>query len=331
MTNPRQRVGDFNFHNVAATYDPDLSAIMPASRMSGASLQSQYVYGGLTTESGSTVIVERKFAGPMSGGAYILTNVSGSMELADESGASAKGELVRTFEPMKRHWASKGMLHNSEELPIDLTITDDRVSWSEGDALQLSGPRAATGVQFFSPMRDEPLLYASQVYWVEGTVLGEKCEGPVFFDHLWFQHGVEWKEYRWYKDIQHSWNVFANKFEDGSVEFGHIVRGRQDWSVGAVVRGDDPLSMCTEVGGHFALDEEGYVVSAEYDCGPDGVWTFEGAADQQMAGFNKARWGGYRAQGGHTRRKGDDRKVVNGWTWLESFADRIKSDGLVGS
>jgi hypothetical protein len=48
-----------------------------------------------------------------------------------------------------------------------------------------------------------------------------------------------------------------------------------------------------------------------------------------MGGFNKARWGGYRAQGGLTRRQGDDRTLVNGWTWLECFADRIRSEGLV--
>ncbi len=49
-----------------------------------------------------------------------------------------------------------------------MTITDDSLSWSEGDALQLAGPRAAIGIQFFSPMRTEPLGYASTAYWVKG-------------------------------------------------------------------------------------------------------------------------------------------------------------------
>jgi hypothetical protein len=203
------------------------------------------------------------------------------------------------------------------------------MTWTEGDAFSLSGSRPAFGVQFFSPMREEPLGYVSQAYWLKGTVLGEQAEGPMFFDHLYFQHGIEWKEYRWYKDIQVSWNVFGNKYEDGSVEFGHIVRGRRDWSVAAIVEGEEESSMCTEVGGDFTLDDEGYVISADYDCGKDGVWTFEGDPTQKLGGFNEARWGGYRAQGGQTRRKGETRKVVNGWTWLESCADRIKSEGLV--
>ncbi len=329
MSDERQLVGDFDFRNIAATYEPDLSAIMPDTVISGMTLQSQYLYGGLTTDSGKTFVLERKFIGPMSGGNYILTNRSGSMELTSESGRSAKGELVRQFEPLKRHWASKGMLHGSTELPIDLTITDDHMSWSEGDPLQLQGARTAIGVQFFSPMRTEPLGYASQMYWMKGSILGEPCEGPVFFDHLYFQHGVEWKEYRWYKDIQISWNVFGNRFEDGSIQFGHIVRGRRGWSVGAIVEDDRAVALSTDVGGTFTLDSEGYVSSADYDLGGAGVWAFTGDETQQLRGFNNARWGGYRAQGGVTRLVGDDRVVVNGWTWLESFADRIKSEGMV--
>jgi len=325
----RQLVGDYNFCNVAGIYEPDLSAIMPERQLNGMTLQSQYVYGGFTTAAGKTYIVERKFIGPMSGGNYILTNRSGEMELAPESGRSAKGERVRDFEPLRRNWKSKGMLHDSAELPIDLTITDDHVSWSEGEAIQLSGARSAHGVQFFAPARSEPLGYASQSYWVTGSVLGEPVEGPLFFDHLYFQHGAEWKEYRWYVDLQISWNVFANKFDDGTVEFGHIVRGRQGWSAGVVVEGDRASAICTDVGGDFTLDAQDYVATGTYDLGPAGVWNFTADPTQQMGGFNKARWGGYRAQGGLTRRQGDDRTLVNGWTWLECFADRIRSEGLV--
>ncbi len=323
--------GDFEFRNVASAYDSDLSAIMPSQQVCGLSLQSQYVYAGLTTESGATVILERKFIGSMSGGNYYLTNQSGSgvMELAEQSHRSAKGELVRDFEPKRRHWVSKGMLHDSSELPLDLELTDDNVSWSEGDALSLTGGRAASGVSFYAPMRDEPLMYMSQPYWVTGTVLGEKCEGPLFLDHLYFAHGLEWKEYRWYKDVQVSWNVFANKFEDGTVEFGHIVRGRQGWSAGVVVEGEEATSLCTDVGGDFVVNDDGYVTEGTYDCRSAGIWEFTGASDQTMGGFNNARWGGYRAQGGQTRRRDDDRKVINGFTWLESFAERIRTDGFL--
>jgi hypothetical protein len=68
---------------------------------------------------------------------------------------------------------------------------------------------------------------------------------------------------------------------------------------------------------------------ANYELGSAGVWQFDGDVSQQLAGFNEARWGGYRAQGGTMRRRGDDRQVVAGWCWLESFADRITSEAMI--
>lgn len=329
MSDKRQLVGDFGFRAVAGTFDPDLSLLLPDRPVSGLHYQSQYLYGGLVSESGNVYVLERKFVGPMSGGNYILTNRSGAMELAEQSHRSAKGELVRDIEPTKRGWKSKGMLHDSAELPLEIAVTDDHMTWSEGDALSLSGLRPAIGIQFFSPMRTEPLGYASTVYWLKGEVLGETCEGPMFFDHVFFRQGAEWKEYRWYTDIQIAWNIFGNRYEDGTVEWGHIVRGRQGWNTGVVVEGDVAVATCTDVGGGFGLDSQGYVDVAHYDLGGAGVWQFSGDTTQQLADFNRARWGGYRAQGGVMRRRGDDRRLVHGWCWLESFADRITSEAMI--
>jgi hypothetical protein len=329
LSEKRQLVGDFDFNAVAGTFEPDLSLLMPDRTVSGLHYQSQYLYGGLVSESGNVYVLERKFVGPMSGGNYILTNSSGTMELTDQSRRSAKGELVRGIEPAKRSWKSKGMLHDAAELPLEITVTDDHMSWSEGDALSLSGARPAIGIQFFSPMRTEPLGYASTVYWLKGEVLGEECEGPMFFDHVFFRQGAEWKEYRWFNDVQIAWNIFGNRYDDGTVEWGHIVRGRHGWNIGVVVENDAAVAACTNVGGDFRLDSEGYVDAASYDLGAAGVWRFDGDVSQQLAGFNEARWGGYRAQGGTMRRRGDRRRVIAGWCWLESFADRIKSEAMI--
>jgi len=108
-----------------------------------------------------------------------------------------------------------------------------------------------------------------------------RAGGALFFDHVYFQHGSEWKEYRWYKDIQVSWNIFCNEYDDGTTEFGQIVRGSHGWGAGGVVHDDHAASLCTDVAGDFTLDEEGYVVSADYDLGRDGVWSFTAAKDQQ--------------------------------------------------
>jgi hypothetical protein len=48
-----------------------------------------------------------------------------------------------------------------------------------------------------------------------------------------------------------------------------------------------------------------------------------------MNEFSSARWAGYRAQAGVTRRRGDTRAVTASFTWLEFFADRARAGGFV--
>jgi hypothetical protein len=47
-----------------------------------------------------------------------------------------------------------------------------------------------------------------------------------------------------------------------------------------------------------------------------------------MTQFSASRWANYRAQYGRTRQVGDTRRLVDGLTWLEGFADRVVEDGL---
>lgn len=327
-----QPLGDFDFRTLAGVYKPRLSEMQHAMPLHGMQLQSQYLYGGLRSPGGPMRVVERKFAGPMTGGLWLMSN-EGELKLNAGSMRSARGELVRQFTPDSRHWADHLMhkvgvdMSPVGEQGLDITIDDRSFAWSEGNLLALKGTPTGSGVQFYSPMRTEPFLYASQAYWVKGTMLGMEVSGAIFFDHLYFQHGIEWKEYRWYKDIQVSWNVFGNMFDDDSIEFGHIVRGRRGWSAGVVIEGDKAMGCSSDVRAEFTLDADDFVDRASYDLG-NAVWEFTADTDGRMSGFSKARWGGYRAQGGNTRRKGDTRKLVNGWTWLECFADRIRSEGL---
>ncbi len=125
-----------------------------------------------------------------------------------------------------------------------------------------------------------------------------------------------------------AWNVFANEFDDGSFEWGQIVHGRGGYAAYVVQDTKYGTSMTNVQGAQFSLDADDCVGGASYRIG-DNTWDFTGDADGRMLQFNKARWGGYRAQGGVTRRRGDTRRLVNGWTWLECFADRIRSEGLV--
>src|SRR5437763_679638 len=121
---------------------------------------------------------------------------------------------------------------------------------------------------------------------------------------------------------QVAWNVFSNHYDDGTHEWGHIVRGTG--GIGAcMVAGDTAeIAATSDFGSTFTLDDQDYVSAARYAAGGH-EWEFTADPAGRMVHFNKARWAGYRAQSGLMRRVGDNRTVTNGLVWLGCFADRI--------
>ncbi|KZS52861.1 hypothetical protein A4G26_19440 [Mycobacterium kansasii] len=327
------RFGDFEFQAVVDAYEPKLVDLHPSELRHGLSLQVQYFYGGLRDADGATWAVERKFCGPMTGGLWLMNDSSGDLNLHPGAFDSARGESLRTIEPSRRRWTNHLMHAMAERFgvagqPLDLAIDDDGITWAEGDLLSIAGPLQGPGFQFCMPARTEPLFYTTQVYWVTGTIAGKPAEGFVGLDHGYFQPGVEWKEYRYFKDLEISWEVFGNKFTDGAVDYGVIVKGRQGWSGAATFDAGKLVAKTDRLGATYRLDGEGFIEQARFDIDGQG-YTFTGSERGKMRHFGEARWAGYTSQAGITRRDGDPRALDVGFTWIEFFPGRIKSDHLV--
>jgi hypothetical protein len=326
------RFGDFHYQAVVDAYEPKLADLHPADLRHGLALQVQYFYGGLRDADGVTWAVERKFVGAMTGGLWLMNDATGDLNLHKGAFDGARGESLRTIEPSRRRWSNHLMHAMAERFgvagqPLDLSIDDGGINWSEGDLLSISGTLQGPGFQFYMPARDEPLFYTTQIYWVTGTIAGKPAEGFIGLDHGYFRPGVEWKEYRYFEELELSWEVFGNKFVDGTVDYGVIVKGRQGWSGAATFEAGKLVAKTDRLGAHYELDQDGFIVEAHFDiegCG----YTFTGTERGRMHHFGEARWAGYTSQAGITRRDGDDRQLDIGFTWIELFPGRIKADGL---
>jgi hypothetical protein len=332
MKTEAPRYGDSHFQAVVDAYDPKLADLHPSDPRHGLTLQVQYFYGGLQDEDGVTWAVERKFCGPMTGGLWLMNDSGGDLNLHRGAFDSARGESLRTIEPSRRKW-SNHLMHSMAERfgvagqPLDLEIDDNGIKWTEGDLLSISGELQGPGFQFFMPARDEPLFYTTQIYWVNGTVAGKPAAGFIGLDHGYFRPGVEWKEYRYFNELEVSWEVFSNRFTDGTVEYGVIVKGTQGWSGAATYEAGELIAKTRELGATYRLDGEGFIEDANFDVDGHG-YTFVGSERGRMRHFGEARWAGYMSEAGVTRRDGDDRELDMGFTWIEFFPDRIKAEGL---
>ena len=326
--------GAFSHQTVVGSFDPRLEQMRPTDARFGLHLQVQYIYGGLRTKDGTNYILERKFVGPMTGGLWLMTDVSGDLKLDPGSLRSTRGETRRQFTDDVRRWGDHLMHKLSQDMgvgagePIALEMTSEKLTWSEGDLLQLEGDIIGPGFQYYAVDRDEPLFYTTHAYWVQGTVLGAEVEGFIGFDHGYWQHGREWKEYRVFEDLELSWEVFGNKFDNGEIEWGVIVKGRDGLSAAMVFEGERPVAVSDDMPMEAELDDEGFFTRASFQIG-DGTWDFLPAPNGRLLEFAEARWAGYRSQAGVTRRRGDERVLQNGFTWNEFFPERIRKEGLV--
>jgi len=326
------RVGDFGNQAVVGAFDFRLADLDENLEIHGLGQRAIWPYGGLRNEAGDLYVLERKLVHQMTGGLWLMSDRDGALNLVPKAVHSARGELRREFTPDRHIYrdhlmAKLGDLTPPDEQSFLLDLTDDRLVWAEGELCDLTGSALGPGMHFFGVDRDWPFMYITRAFWTTGTVLGEAVSGIIWFDHGYWRDRGEWKEQPFYTQRQVAWNVFSNHYDDGTHEWGHIVRGTG--GIGAcMVAGDTAEIAATgDFVSTFTLDDQDYVSAARYTAGQH-EWEFTADAAGRMVHFNKARWAGYRAQSGLMRRVGDNRTVTNGFVWLECFADRIRAEGL---
>jgi len=327
--------GDFNYRTVVGGFVNDLSRMRPDAVHFGLEQQIEYVYGFLNGADGSTVCLEQKFVGSVSTGTFVmLTDGEGGLNVQPETTRSYRGEVRRTIEDKYRSWSDPVMLRlppsarRDGDLPYLLELDGDSFVWDQGELCRLEGEIRTLGVQFYAASAVEPLFFTSIPYWVEGHVLGRPASGLIYFDRVHLRPGREWKETAMFTDIQLSWNIFGNRFADGSIEYGKIVVGKHGFNAAMVVDDRRLIGAAARVPVQYQLNDAGFIRRAVYTVG-EHQWEFLGADEGNMAEFSASRWNGYHAQFGVTRRVGDQRELVSGVTWLESFDHRIREAGLV--
>jgi hypothetical protein len=324
--------GRFGYRALVGTFERDMRSFQPESVPFGLGLPTQWIYGFFQDADGRLYMPVRKFTAALSGGLFLNAESGGALAVDPASGRSSRGELHRTFgddhvtwdDPMW-HRMPEGTIP-ADEQPVSLRVSNRELTYSEGDIMELSGPSAGLGIQFYVSAPDAPLFFTSLCYWVTGTINGRPVEGPAYFDALHGKHGREWKEYTYFSDLELSWNVFTNKYDDDSVEWGHLIAGRSDFGLAVIVSGDRTQALQSTFNASYELDESGFSHSQQFELNGE-KYEFTSEPSHWMTEYSASRsrpGNAFRAQLGQVRRVGDTRELVRGISWLESFPNRIR-------
>ncbi len=319
--NVSRRRGNFAFRTVVSTFEPRAEDLMPDHGYFGLGLLGCYFYSGFRDAEGNIYAPMRKFVSEMSSGLSLQSNAG-----RDYVGVDFEA-LARSQRGVGVRWTLEGnevaiqASRTPFSQPIDVRIGGDRLSWNEGDLLDLRGRLLAPGFQWYMPMRDEAggNFYASQIYRAGGVVAGRKVEGFVGLDCLYGPPGQVYQTGPLFNGVEMAWSYFANTYADGSFECGHLAFGAGHWGFAMIVDREGEVAMASDVACDIELRlPSRYVERATYHV-PGGDWAFTAAERGEMRDLAAQRQDKYHGQAGVVRRAGDRREPELSMAWMESF------------
>ena len=328
------RRADFNHQPLVGFFRPEADQSVVTKTYFGLVLEGTWFYGILRGESGRSYAMLRKAVGYTTRDIAIMTSDDTGLRIDPRSAQAAIGGKVRRAFADGYDLTAGGSNRGPN---FEVRLGDNDFSWredgSEGPLLDISGTLAAPGFQVYVPWRNAPgeagavgepgaLYYTSTPYLAQGTMLGEAVTGFFAVDQSYLPHGVDWNNSAIWMRLQGGWNVFANEYTDGSIEWGHMSIGADRFRFVAVAFSDAELVNVLHVDETIDWRTDEFVDRITFDTGDGQPREFVTDPNGLMVEMSAARpgWSGH---AGVVRRVGETRTLTRHWAWQEVFPARV--------
>src|SRR3954453_20740397 len=141
--------------------------------------------------------------------------------------------------------------------------TGGEFAWVETGLLDLSGPLIGSGTQWYLPRPDRRMMYCSQFYLGEGTLLGTPVWGFLGFDQVYLPQGVRlYVDDPWAGEqpegLELAWYTWGTRYTDGSWEVGQFAAGHGRSGVAFISTSDGAELSTTDITVEVTTDGDGY-------------------------------------------------------------------------
>jgi hypothetical protein len=309
-----QRHDDFDWRCVVGSIDMSPADYAEVRPMLGLPLSQTFFYGTVRDADGNIWNPMRRFTADGGNEKLLLqTNTerdSIGIHRAGRHSASCAGarrwldgDEVR-FEPAP----------DSEGEPFVIRASASRFSWIEQDVLELHGTAVPPGLHWHLPDRNQGMYYVSQIYEVEGQILGNEVRGIIPMDQLWMNGTIYQNDIFVGRQAEVIWYTWATRYEDGGFDGGHFLVGHRQLGFALLYDEHGQVSATTDVTGRVTLDGEGPWPQGIEVVAAGQVWEFEPDPRGRMTDLMpipnpqiEGRW----------RRKGDTRRPAHWSAWGE--------------
>jgi len=192
-----------------------------------------------------------------------------------------------------------------------ITLKPQSFHWKDANGdLELEFNAIGPALKYLCPGEMEDGLYMSEFCIVKGTFQGKKVKGFGGIDCAFGTPGIGGLQSKIYRLLEKYWIVWANRYDDQTLEYGICFDGEADFNLGFIVKNGDPkITGCSIKMENF---EDGFPKKAHVTMG-DEAYTFETTARvSKIKGF--MQWAN-----GEMKQKNEKRKVVEAFSWMEFF------------
>jgi hypothetical protein len=308
--------GSFDHRTLVGTTDAEWGPGVYERPVMGLPVAGQHVWGAIQV-GGRRVLLIRHFMNEMAGRFLTYEAAIGEdMVFRRSRGYSGLCEIG----DLDGQW---GIYQPGSPPSFVYTTRGEEGRWVDGAAnLQLR--LQPTALQLVTPDADEPLAYFARAFEVTGgTYDGQTIDaGVVMHEQVYLRSGRGWMLSRHKRELQGAWIAFANRYADGSSEFGSVCVGTRGWQFAAIIGSDGRHVLADRPRGTVTSDGETFYVAL--DLGIDGTWLWrpptEGGGRVPLPGPRETTplWAE-----GVFQRDGDHRELAFAHTWAEVYPHHL--------
>ena len=286
----------------------------------GLIVDATYFFGGLRSADGGLFSAIRRIATAGETSGLVVCDVPpGSRDLRIRQDVGASSFVGRAKQEIDndraRFLGGKAYPHGARG--FEIAVRNDGFGWRDCDHLALEARWLGRGLQWYTPWPSGGVLYTSRLWHARGTILGQEVEGMGGVDQVYAPPGYAWGHETVSNELELLWYTWGNRYDDGTIESGHVTFGHGQWGFAIINCGDDEVRTTAVSGRVVERDEERWPLRIEFDV--DGVaWEWEADPHGRMPDFGSAAERINTQSDGQFRRVGETRRIEAWWAWGET-------------